>query len=269
MKTALCLALTLLAAGCAAKRDDTAGASDDINAERNEDVQVLKVYDSASFSLVKSMTIPYLDPESCAPEGGISWEQIKLHDRDKNGELNVTIDCTEAIGQRFGAAPMRVMKFRGHRLGKTESAYLDFGDDHVFHTLTVELVVKQGAVDAPSLNGLGFYLNKADSPSGQPRPQPGANDGSSNFLSPDRVRTAANRYPATKLKFGDSARVVKVVLPISYPTAGSTYSHAFYFRPFTEYLVGGDKFQKFDPVATDYYVTQSTEFDRENDILSK
>ncbi len=270
---ALSLLVVAATTGCATSTDATETSADRIETSaRNEDVQVLKVYAGQSFTFSKNSIYDHIEQESCKPEG-TTWAAIKAHDTTALGWLSVTLDCTDAVTARFGIAPMHAIKVTGSRTKPTEEAYYGYvgfsNSAGSFWSKTVELVVKQSAIDAPTFNGIGFYLNSFSYTYYQPRPAAGANNGNAYFQFADKVRAEANAYPAVTLASGEQARVIKVMLPSEYASGGTSSVPAFYFRPFAEYASGADKHQRWDSVAADYFVGATTEFNREGDILRR
>lgn len=256
-------------AGDETSSESTAGS--DLTSARNKDVQVLKVYDAPSFGVVNQSIYKNLDQRKCEPEGK-TWAEIEAWDVDTSGWLTVTLDCTKAFEDAYGFPSMRAVKATGSRSKKSQERYYGTvafsNSDGLFWVKTVELVVKESAIAAPSLNGIGFYLNSFSFPYYQPHPAPGPNNGGAWFVTADQVRQEAAMYPAATLRSGDKARVVKVLLPGSVQQGGSTYAPSFYFRPFVEYLADGEKHQRWDEVANDYFVGQTTSFDRAADLLA-
>lgn len=274
----IALTFLLLATSAAACTSPTSDASVDTSddhlgsSERNQDVQVLKVYAAPSFSLSKGSIYPAVDQEECKPEG-ISWSDLKAHDTATSGYLSVTLDCTEAFTKKYGFPSMRAVKLTGYRTKKSEEAYYGYvgfsNGGGAFWVRTVELVVKEAVIDAASFNGIGFYLNSFWYTYYQPRPAPGANNGNGYFMFANQVRAQANQYPAATLASGEKARVIKVMLPSEYALGGTSSVPAFYFRPFAEFLDGADKHQRWDAVSSDYFVGFDTQFNREADILAR
>ena len=257
--------------GCATSTDATETSEGRIEtAARNEDVQVLKVYNGQSFTFSKNSIYERIDQEACNPEG-TTWTAIKAHDTASAGWLNVTLDCTDAVAAKFGIAPMRAIKVSGSRTKISEEGYYGYvgfsNSAGSFWSKTVELVVKQSAIDAPTFNGVGFYLNAFSYRYYEARPAPGANNGNAYFQFAAKVRAEANAYPAVTLASGEKARVIKVMLPSEYASGGTSSVPAFYFRPFAEYGSGVDKHQRWDSVVADYFVGTSTDFNREGDVL--
>jgi len=238
---------------------------------RNEDVQVLKVINAPSFSLSKASIYAALDQEQCRPEG-TTWSEIKAWDTEVSGYLSVTLDCTDAFTRKFGFPTMRSVTIRGYRTKKAEEAhygYVGFSNSGGgYWVKTVELVVKQSAIDAPTFHGIGFYLNAFSYRYYEPRPAPGPDNGNGHFMTAAQVRAQADQYPAATLANGDRVRVIKALLPSEYALGGTSSVPAFYFRPFAEYQDGADKHQRWDRVASDYFVGSSTEFTRERDLLT-
>lgn len=266
------IGLVFFAFGCSATSEATSEGTDESNltSSRNQDVQVLKVYDAPSFGLSKASIYESLDQEDCKPEG-ITWTAIKAHDVEVDGPLAVKLDCTDAFSKKYGFPSMRAVKVEGTRTKKDEEkhyGYVGFANSAgAFWVKTVELVVKEGAIDAASLNGIGFYLNTFSYRYYEAPPAPGADNGNGYFMFADQVRVQAPQYPATTLRSGAKARVIKVLLPSQFAMGGSSAVPGFYFRPFVEYVAGGEKHQRWDSVASDYFVGTSTQFNREGDVL--
>lgn len=269
--SALILAASAIACAHPTEDDSAVAAASDLNSARNEDVQVLKVYDSPSFSFSKQSIYGSIDQEQCTPDGGLTWAQIKAHDTATDGWLSITLDCTDAFSKKFGYPSMRAVKVTGSRTKKSEEGYYGYvgfsNSDGQFWAKTVELVVKQSAIDAESLYGAGFYLSSFSYRYYEPAPPPGANNGNAYFVFSEAIRTQANQLPAVTLQGGEKARVIKVLLPSVYASGGTSSVPAFYFRPFVEYCAGGETYQRWDSVASDYFVGTTTSFNRENDIL--
>jgi hypothetical protein len=272
----IALAFVLLATGSVAcgGAGDTTGSSDEdlTTSARNQDVQVLKVYDAPSFSFSPSSIYQPIDQEECKPEGK-TWPEIKAHDAAVSGYLPVKLDCTEAVTKKFGLPTMRAVKLNGYRTRIAEQSYYGYvgypnGESSLW-AKTVELVVKQSVIDSPSFHGIGFYLNSFQYPYYQTPPAPGADNGNGFFMFAAQVRAQANQYPAATLPSGEKVRVIKVLLPSLYAIGGTSYVPAFYFRPFAEFVVGADKHQRWDAVASDYFVTHNTQFNRERDVLAQ
>jgi hypothetical protein len=267
------LATSAIACAHNTSNEDAEASSDElITHERNQDVQVLKVYDAQSFSVSKGSIYPALNQEDCKPEGK-TWTEIKAWDVAVSGHLAVKLDCTEAFQQKYGFPSMRAVKLDGYRTRTQEQdyyGYVGFSNSMgAFWVKTIELVVKQGAIDASSFNGIGFYLNSFSYPYYQARPAPGPDNGNGHFMFASQVRAQANQYPAATLANGEKVRVIKVLLPSQYAMGGSSYVPAFYFRPFAEYVDGADKHQRWDIVASDYFVGIGTQFNREGDVLTR
>jgi hypothetical protein len=271
------IGFSLLSGASAAcgEADDAAArtGAEDITTARNEDVQVLKVYDAASFSVSKGSIYRSLNQEECVPESGKSWSEIKAWNVTASGHLAVKLDCTEAFQKAYGFPSMRAVKLEGYRVRPGEEAYYGYvgfsNSASSFWVKTVELVVKETAIEAASLHGVGFYLNAFQFPYYQARPAAGPDNGNAHFLFQDGVRAQANQYPAATLASGEKARVIKVLLPAMYAIGGSSYVPAFYFRPFVEYVADGEKHQRWDRVADNYFVGLSTQFNREADVLAR
>lgn len=275
------LALTFLllaasSAACASAGEENLETSADHldTSARTRDVQVLKVYAAPSFSISLGSIYPavHLDQEECKPEGK-SWADIKAHDTEVSGTLSVKLDCTDAFTKKYGFPSMRAVTLQGTRTKKSQEAshgYVEFSNGAGgFWVKTVELVVKQSAIDAASFNGVGFYLNAFRYRYYEAPPAPGPNDGNGYFLFADQVRAQANQYPATTLSTGEKARVIKVMLPSADALGGTSSVPAFYFRPFAEFVNGADKHQRWDSVNSDYFVGFNTEFNREDDVLAR
>ncbi len=257
-------------AACASA--DVSSSESDFTASRNQDVQALKVENAPSFSVSRASMYPALEQEDCKPEGK-TWSEIQAWDVAASGHLPVKLDCTEAFSKKYGYPSMRAVTVEGYRTRRSEEAYYGYAgfsnSGGSFWVKTVELVVKQSAIDAPSFHGIGFYLNSFSYPYYQPPPAPGPNNGNAYFVFADQVRAQADQYPAATLPSGDKVRVIKVLLPAPYAHGGTSYAPGFYFRPFAEYLVGAEKHQKWDEVASDYFVAATTQFNRERDILAR
>lgn len=251
-----------------------AGADQNNDVSRNEDVQVLSAKRHSSgimFRDGQNFTGPFRAVEVRKCEIlDTTWEEIEK----APAQTQVRFDCTKALGEATGFPSVRRLLSKANRTPADREGYYGkvyfYENEAIYHVVTVEMAVKESVLAAKEFEQIGFYLNMSWYAYYQSPPAPGNGNGDPQVISAADVRAQASESRQVTLKNGDTARVIRVQVPVSPGLGGSSYIQGIYLRPYVSYVDGaGKRYLRYDSVEKDYFFNYQIEFDRSGDVLRK